>query len=122
MRLAISLSSVLLPQPDGPIRVRNSPSAIARSIGASPRAPLAKTFSADSTSTAGGPSALAICIGFSPAGSRGNSILMSPLLVHADLQILDETIVERAMPVDLRIDQAARHQKIVDLLVAIGRD
>ena len=44
MRLAISLSSVLLPQPDGPIRVRNSPSAIVRSIGASPRVPLAENF------------------------------------------------------------------------------
>ena len=39
-------SSVLLPQPDGPMRVRNSPSAMVRSIGASARVPFGKIFSA----------------------------------------------------------------------------
>jgi hypothetical protein len=54
-RFATSLSSVLLPQPDGPMSVRNSPDAILRSIGASARVPLGKTLSAERISTTGAP-------------------------------------------------------------------
>ncbi len=64
IRLAISLSSVLLPQPEGPIRVRNSPSAIAeidRRQGA--RCRWRRSFSADSISTAGGRSPAAVALG-----------------------------------------------------------
>jgi hypothetical protein len=51
----MSLSNVLLPQPDGPMRVRNSPAAMVRSIGARARVPLGKTLSADRISTTGAP-------------------------------------------------------------------
>ena len=42
---AISDRSVLLPQPDGPIRETNSPRLIVSVMGSRPRAPLAKTLS-----------------------------------------------------------------------------
>src|SRR5579863_713994 len=44
-----------------------------------------------------------------------------PPSIH-DLQILDETIVHRLVPVDLGIEQAAGDHEIIDLLVTeIGR-
>lgn len=46
-------SRVLLPQPDGPIRVRNSPALTVRSTGSNARKPLGKVFSADLTSMTG---------------------------------------------------------------------
>ena len=69
IRLAMSLSSVLLPQPEGPMSVRNSPAAMVRSIGASARVPLGNTLSADRISTTGAPS------GPRPPGSSGNVLL-----------------------------------------------
>ena len=82
MRLAINLSSVLLPQPDGPIKVRNSPSAILRLIGASARVPLAKTFSAESISTAGGRSPPAVIRSVpSLSGSPGTRAFMAAPIV-----------------------------------------
>ena len=59
----MSLSNVLLPQPDGPMSVRNSPSVILRSIGASARVPLGKTLSADKISTTGVRSRPPVCSG-----------------------------------------------------------
>jgi hypothetical protein len=52
------LSSVDLPQPDGPSSVTNSPGATERLNGASARVPFGKTFSALRTSTTGKASAL----------------------------------------------------------------
>ena len=53
IRLAISFSKVDLPQPEGPIRLTNSPGWMVRSIGASARTPLANTLSAPRISTGG---------------------------------------------------------------------
>jgi hypothetical protein len=55
MRPAIRLSSVVLPQPEGPSSVRNSPARMSRSTGASARVPFAKTFSAPAMATIGAP-------------------------------------------------------------------
>ena len=80
MRLAISLSRVLLPQPDGPIRVTNSPSRTVRSTGASARVPFAKVFSADRTSTAGSPDAGTTGAGGTGSRSRRASAIYIPTL------------------------------------------
>ena len=52
-RFVIMPRSVLLPQPEGPISVRNSPGSTLRSTGSSPLNPLGNVFSAERTSMTG---------------------------------------------------------------------
>src|SRR6266478_4839601 len=112
-RFDISLSRVVLPQPDGPIRVTNSPWAIVSAIGPRARVPSGKIFSADSTSTAGAVAA----IGDRESGSA-NKGRLAGVLSHRQFEALDEAIRKASPPVDLRLEQSGRDGEIVGRLPA----